>query len=85
MNATDSSRLMRRIHLTDEPGELGLSCTPAGISLAGVPLLRRTQAGFSPRPAFEVATILRAAYGESPIGLQFRLEAIAQALNRGAA
>jgi hypothetical protein len=61
---------------------LGLNCTPAGPSLAGVPLLRRTPRGFVPRPASEVALLLKAAYGEDPTGLPLRLGAIAQALNR---
>ena len=34
--------------LTDEPGGLGLSCTSDGASMAGVPLLRSTQAGICP-------------------------------------
>ena len=33
--------VVRVFRLTNERGELGLSCTPAGVSLAGVPLLRR--------------------------------------------
>jgi hypothetical protein len=71
--------------LTNEAGGLGLSCTPAGVSLAGVPLLRSTPAGFVPRPASEIASLLKAAYGadadRSP--LHSRLGAIAQALSRG--
>ncbi len=39
---------VRMFRLTNEPGGLGLSCTPEGVSLAGVPLLRKTQAGFAP-------------------------------------
>jgi hypothetical protein len=75
--------VMRMFRLTDETDGLGLSCTPAGVSLAGVPLLRRTQAGFKPRPASEIASLLKAAYGDDPTGLQSRLGAIAQALNSG--
>jgi hypothetical protein len=53
------------------------------VSLAGVPLLRRTRAGFVPRAASEIALLLKAAYGDGSTGLPSRLEAIAQALNRG--
>jgi len=75
--------VVRVFRLTNERGELGLSCTPAGVSLAGVPLLRRAQAEFVPRPASEVALLLKAAYGKDLPGLQSRLGAIAQALNSG--
>jgi hypothetical protein len=74
---------VRMFRLTNEPGGLGLSCTPAGVSLAGVPLLRRTEAGFVPRPGSEVTSLLRAAYGENPTALPSRLGVIAQALNDG--
>jgi hypothetical protein len=73
--------VVRMFRLTNEPGGLGLSCTFAGVSLAGVPLLRRTRAGFVPRPTCEITSLLRAAYGEDPTWLQSRLAAIAQALN----
>jgi hypothetical protein len=69
--------------LSNEPGERGLSCTPDGVALAGVPLVRKTQAGFVPRPAGEIASLLKAAYGDRPMALQSRLGAIAQALNSG--
>src|SRR3984893_6874523 len=69
--------------LTNERGGLGLSCTPGGVSLAGVPLLRRAQAEFVPRPASEVALLLKTAYGKNLPGLQSRIGAIAQALNSG--
>jgi hypothetical protein len=68
--------------LKNEPDGLVLSCTPAGVSLAGVPLLCRTRAGFVPRPNSEIASLLKAAYGDEPTRLQSRLVAIAQALNR---
>jgi hypothetical protein len=53
------------------------------LALAGVPLLAKTAAGFEPRPASEIATLIKAAYGANgdPVRLQSRLEAIAQALN----
>jgi hypothetical protein len=75
--------MIRIFRLTNESSGLGLSCGPAGLALAGVPLLRNTQAGFVPRPTSEIASLLKAAYGEDPTGLQPRLGAIAQALNRG--
>lgn len=75
--------MIRMFRLTNEPGGFGLSCGPAGVSLAGVPLLRSTKAGFAPRPASEIASLMRAAYGQDPTGLQSRLGAIAEALNRG--
>jgi hypothetical protein len=64
---------------------MGLSCTSAGLSLAGVPLLRKTEAGFVPRSAAEIAALVKAAYGagDGPVRLQSRLGAIAEALNRG--
>lgn len=78
-----SRGVVRTYRLTNELGGLGLSCTPAGVSLAGVPLLRRTRAGFVPRRTSEITSLLRVAYGEDPTGLQSRLGAIAQALNSG--
>jgi hypothetical protein len=77
------SSVIRMFRLANEPGEFGLICSPAGLFLAGVPLLRRTQAGFVPRPAPEIASLLKAAYGDDPTRLHSRLGAIAQALNGG--
>jgi hypothetical protein len=74
---------MQIFRLTNEPGGLGLSCTPSGVSLAGVRLLQKTRAGFAPRPESEITSLLKAAYGEDPTGLQLRLGTIAQALNSG--
>ena len=77
--------MIRSFRLTNEPGGLGLTCSPAGLALAGVPLLAKTAAGFEPRPASEITALLKAAYGANggSILLQSRLEAIAQALNNG--
>lgn len=75
--------VMRAYRLTNEPGGLGLSCTSAGVSLAGVPLLHRTPAGFVTRPISEITVLLKVAYGHDSTELQSRLGAIAQALNRG--
>jgi len=76
---------MQPFRLTNEPGGLGLSCTYAGLSLAGVPLLQKTKVGFAPRPASEVASLIKAAYGAEgdPIRLESSLGAIARALNSG--
>lgn len=73
--------VVRVFRLTDESDGLGLSCTPTGLSLAGVPLLRKTPAGFVPRPPSEIALLLQAAYGKDLSDLQTRLGAIADALS----
>lgn len=80
-----SGNVIRMFRLTNEPGGLGLNCSPDGLSLAGVPLLRRTQAGFVPRPASEIASLIKAAYGADgdPTGLQSSLSLIARAFNSG--
>ncbi len=57
------SVIERTFRLTNEPGGLGLSCTEAGLSLAGVPLLRKSEMGFVPRPAAEIEALVRAACG----------------------
>jgi len=76
---------VRIFRLTNEPGGLGLSCTPEGVSLAGVPLVCKTRTGFVARPAAEISSLLKTAYGDRPVALPSRLEsrlgAITQALN----
>ncbi len=64
---------------------MGLSCTRAGLSLAGVPLLQKTETGFVPRSAPEIASLIKAAYGanDEPTRLHSSLGVIAEALNRG--
>lgn len=69
--------------LANEPGALGLRCSPEGLSLVGAPLLRKTATGFAPRPAHEVAALIDAAYGADPTRLLPSLGLIAEALNRG--
>jgi hypothetical protein len=76
--------MIRAFRLTNEPGGLGLSCSSTGLSLAGVPLLHKTGAGFVPRPAAEITKLVKAAYGADPTGLQSSLGAIAEAINGGA-
>jgi hypothetical protein len=76
---------MRIYRLTNDPGGLGLSCTAAGLYLAGTPLLRKTEAEFAPRPAFEIASLMKAAHGADgdATRLGSSLQAIARALNGG--
>ena len=77
-------RFTTRYGLTeDRDGGLGLSCTAAGLSLAGVPLLRKGGAGFAPRTPDEVETLLQAAYGDTARLSSSALDSIADALNRG--
>lgn len=77
----------RYFRLTNEPGGLGLSCTESGLSLAGVPLLHKSEAGFAPRPPDEIDSLVRAAYGAGVgVGADDLLpgfDAVARALNRG--
>jgi len=75
----------RSFRLTNEPGGLGLSCTESGLSLAGVPLLRKSATGFAPRPATVIETLIRAAYGEQiqATDLLPGIDVVARALNRG--
>ena len=75
--------MFRTFRLTNEPGGLGLSCTQAGLALAGVPLLRRTSTGFVPRPTSEIEPLIRVAYGADPTRLRSSLGTIAAALNSG--
>jgi len=79
------AELDRWFRLTNEPGSLGLSCGDAGVSLAGVPLLRMTAAGFEPRPVDEIGALLKAAYGPGgdKIDPSPGLGVVAEALNQG--
>jgi hypothetical protein len=74
---------VRMFRLSNDPGERGFSCTPDGVALAGITLIRKTPAGFIPRPAGEIASLLKAAYGDRPMALPSRLDTIAKALNSG--
>lgn len=77
--------VIRMFRLTNGPGGFGLSCNPDGLFLASTPLLTKTPAGFEPRPASEIAALIKAAYGASrdQIRLQSSLGSIARALNGG--
>ena len=48
------SRIDRRFQLANDGDVPGVKCTSEGLSLAGAPLLRKTAAGFAPRPADEI-------------------------------
>ncbi len=71
--------------LTNDVGSLGLRCAATGVSLAGVPLLRKTLVGLEPRPTEEIGALLEEAYGQpvDPANVSPGLDVIAQALNRG--
>jgi hypothetical protein len=77
--------VIRLFRLTNGPGEFGLSCNLDGLFMGGVPLLRKTQAGFEPRSASEIAALIKAAYGAEadPVQLHASLGLIARALNGG--
>jgi hypothetical protein len=75
----------KRFQIEYKAGGLGLSCTAEGVSLAGVPLLRRTIAGLTPRPPDELAVLMKGAYGHDIDATRAYpgLDVIAQALNNG--
>jgi hypothetical protein len=75
----------RRDQLGGQAGGLGLTCTPEGVFLAGVPLLRSTITGLAPRPMAELAALMTSAYGHDigPNRPYPGLEVIAKALNQG--
>jgi hypothetical protein len=75
----------RTFRLTNEPGGLGLNCSPLGLSLAGIPLLRKSEDGFAPRSIGEVEALIEAAYGtrSASAELMQRLGRVAGALNKG--
>jgi len=62
---------------------LGLDCTEDGLTLAGVPLLRRTVRGFVPRNELEIRWLLERAYGSNlDTGPVIKgIETVARALN----
>ena len=75
--------LLRQYRLSARTN-VGLSCSRAGVFLAGVPLLRQTEMGFAPRRTDELDALMKAAYGgELAAGaLTPGLNAVANALNR---
>jgi hypothetical protein len=74
----------RTFRLTNETGGLGLSCGPFGLSLAGVPLLRKSGADFAARPPEEIEALVKAAYGAATDSVELlpAFDAVARALNR---
>lgn len=79
------SHIVRNFRLVDDAGNLGLSCTPTGVALAGAPLLRTTAVGWAARPATEIAVLIDGAYGPAidPTDVTRGLDVIARALNCG--
>ena len=77
--------LEQYFRLANEPGSFGLSCHAGGVSLAGVPLLRKSAKGFAPRPTPEIDALMQCAYGSEAdaIKLTRGLDVVAEALNRG--
>jgi len=75
----------RTFRLTNEPGGLGLNCSPAGLSLAGVPLLYKSEDGFALRSPDEIEALVEAAYGVDAIAPELLrgFDAVARALSRG--
>lgn len=71
--------------LVEGSDRLGLQCTEAGLSLAGVPLLRMTAGGLAPRPGAEVGLLLKAAYNREfdARAVTAGLTVVADALNKG--
>lgn len=71
--------------LSQIPGSAGLNCEESGVSLAGVALLRKTDAGLAPRPAHEIEALIKGAYGRDAdvIRLESGLRVASEALNRG--
>ncbi|WP_148294091.1 hypothetical protein [Azospirillum sp. B4] len=70
--------------VSTQPSARGLSCNDNGVSLAAIPLLRHTAAGFEPQPAAVLRSVITAAYGVSApdvAPLTSRLRAVARALN----
>jgi hypothetical protein len=62
---------------------LGLDCTADGLTLAGVPLQRRTVRGFVPRDELEIRWLLTSAYGDDidMDRIVKGIETVARALN----
>jgi len=75
----------RFFRLANEPGATGLSCDESGVHLCGAPLLRRTDAGFEPRPTCEIEALIAKAYGGAEDGarLMSGLRCVADCLNKG--
>lgn len=79
------SLIDRRFQLADDAASLGLHCSPDGVTLAGISLLRTTITGLAPRPRVDLGALLKAAYGRDldPDALASGLTVVAKALNDG--
>ncbi len=80
---TQSVKMYR---LAATPAEAGLCCRLEGLTLGGVPLLRRGDFGLEPRCPSELQRLLDAAYGNSRTDFEALLPGIgsvARALNKG--
>lgn len=75
----------RTFRLTNELGGLGLNCSELGLSLAGVPLLHKSENGFALRSPDEIEALMKAAYGADAVAPELLrgFETVARALNRG--
>ena len=71
--------------LSNRVGSFGLSCGPAGLSLAGVPLLQSSGSGFTPRPQAQIHWLVTSAYGRTvnATPLENGLAAVSRALDAG--
>lgn len=56
---------VRMISLASDPQQSGLWCDLQGLSLAGLPLLKKSRHGFEPRPLVELQTTLNDVYGST--------------------
>jgi hypothetical protein len=75
----------REFRLASGPDGPGLACGADGVSLGGVPLLRKTDAGLEPRPLVEIDILIKAGYGAAfdAQALSRGLSVAARALNAG--
>src|SRR5579859_1996204 len=78
---------VRVVRLALNPHEDGLWCTARGLSLAGCPLVAKTENGFEPKPLSELQATLDDVYGPNA-RLQARdylggLNSVAKSLNKG--
>jgi hypothetical protein len=55
----------RQFRLARGPDRVGLRCDADGVSLAGIQLLRKTDARLAPREALEIDVLTKAAYGSA--------------------
>jgi hypothetical protein len=75
----------RQFRLARGPDKAGLRCDADGVSLAGIQLLRKTDAGLAPRQALEIDVLTKAGYGAAfdTDKLIRGLSVVSRALNDG--